>query len=121
MLSLQGNTAVYLLYAHARIAAIGRKAGIDNIAALAHEHAVELDHERERALAMHVSDSPLPPQALGACIMSTMISSKRAEIVVTALLLWLWLRMRVPSPVLHASACFCRAHNNILTGLLCMH
>lgn len=44
MLSLQGNTAVYLLYAHARIAAIGRKAGIDNIAALAHDHPVEVDH-----------------------------------------------------------------------------
>lgn len=55
MLSLQGNTAVYLLYAHARIAAIGRKAGIEDIAALAHEQALELDHERERALAMHVS------------------------------------------------------------------
>lgn len=55
MLSLQGNTAVYLLYAHARIAAIGRKAGIENIAALAHDHPVEVDHEKERALAMHVS------------------------------------------------------------------
>lgn len=59
MLSLQGNTAVYLLYAHARIAAIGRKAGIDNIAALAHDHPVEVDHEKERNLAMHVSLSPL--------------------------------------------------------------
>ena len=57
MLSLQGNTAVYLLYAHARIAAIGRKAGVDNIASLAHEHSVEVDHEKERALAMHVSAS----------------------------------------------------------------
>lgn len=55
MLSLQGNTAVYLLYAHARIAAIGRKAGIENIASLAHDHPVEVDHEKERALAMHVS------------------------------------------------------------------
>jgi len=59
MLSLQGNTAVYLLYAHARIAAIGRKAGIDNIAALAHDHPVEVDHEKERNLAMHVSPPPL--------------------------------------------------------------
>lgn len=59
MLSLQGNTAVYLLYAHARIAAIGRKAGTDNIAALAHDHPVEVDHEKERNLAMHVSLSPL--------------------------------------------------------------
>ena len=55
MLSLQGNTAVYLLYAHARIAAIGRKAGVENIAALAHEHPVEVDHEKERSLALHVS------------------------------------------------------------------
>lgn len=60
MLSLQGNTAVYLLYAHARIAAIGRKAGIENIAALAHDHPVEVDHEKERALAMHVSDISSP-------------------------------------------------------------
>ncbi len=29
MLSLKGNTAVYLLYAHARIASIVRNAGID--------------------------------------------------------------------------------------------
>lgn len=29
MLKLQGNTAVYLLYAHARIAGIVRKAGVD--------------------------------------------------------------------------------------------
>ena len=58
MLSLQGNTAVYLLYAHARIAAIGRKAGIDNIAALAHDHPVQVDHEKERNLAMHVSPPP---------------------------------------------------------------
>lgn len=58
MLSLQGNTAVYLLYAHARIAAIGRKAGIDNIAALAHDHPVEVDHEKERNLAMHVIRFP---------------------------------------------------------------
>lgn len=55
MLSLQGNTAVYLLYAHARIAAIGRKAGIENIASLADDHSIEVDHEKERALAMHVS------------------------------------------------------------------
>ena len=33
MLSLQGNTAVYLLYALARIAVSGHKAGIEDIAA----------------------------------------------------------------------------------------
>lgn len=64
MLSLQGNTAVYLLYAHARIAAIGRKAGIENIGALAHDHPVEVDHEKERALAMHVSDTSSPTHPL---------------------------------------------------------
>ncbi|KAL3157657.1 hypothetical protein ABBQ32_012100 [Trebouxia sp. C0010 RCD-2024] len=58
MLSLQGNTAVYLLYAHARIAAIGRKAGIENIASLADDHSIEVDHEKERALAMHVVRFP---------------------------------------------------------------
>ena len=55
MLELQGNTAVYLLYAHARIAAIGRKAGIEDIAALAQDHSVHIEHEKERALALHVS------------------------------------------------------------------
>ena len=56
MLELQGNTAVYLLYAHARIAAIGRKAGIEDIAALAQDHTVHIEHEKERALALHVSE-----------------------------------------------------------------
>ena len=55
MLELQGNTAVYLLYAHARIAAIGRKAGVGDIAALAQDHSVHIEHEKERALALHVS------------------------------------------------------------------
>ena len=67
MLSLQGNTAVYLLYAHARIAAIGRKAGIENIAALAHDHPVEVDHEKERALAIHVSDTSSPTHLQADC------------------------------------------------------
>eukprot|EP00891_Asterochloris_glomerata_P008140 jgi/Astpho2/8140/fgenesh1_pm.00120_%23_27_t len=58
MLELQGNTAVYLLYAHARIAAIGRKAGIEDIAALAQDHTVHIEHEKERALALHVVRFP---------------------------------------------------------------
>lgn len=46
MLDLKGNTAVYLLYAHARIAGIVRKAGKD-IDALAASTAVELKHPKE--------------------------------------------------------------------------
>lgn len=71
MLSLQGNTAVYLLYAHARIAAIGRKAGIENIAALAHDHPVEVDHEKERALAMHVGYTVSPAHYVADCCSCT--------------------------------------------------
>jgi hypothetical protein len=46
MLDLRGNTAVYMLYAHARIASIIRKAGKDvaELAATAH---ISLDHPCE--------------------------------------------------------------------------
>lgn len=50
----QGDTAVYLLYAHARIASIVRKAGKD-IAAVARTATITLGNEHERALALHVS------------------------------------------------------------------
>jgi arginyl-tRNA synthetase len=58
MLNLQGNTAVYLLYAHARIAAIGRNAGIEDIAGLAKSHSIDIEHEKERALALHLLRFP---------------------------------------------------------------
>ncbi len=56
MLALQGDTAVYLLYAHARIAAIARKAGKD-VAALARDPAspITLPTDAEAALALHLA------------------------------------------------------------------
>lgn len=47
MLNLKGNTAVYLQYAHARIAAIGRKGGITDFASLAATATLSLEHEKE--------------------------------------------------------------------------
>jgi len=57
MLDLKGNTAVYLLYAHARIAGIVRKAGRD-IETLAKTSEVTLSHAREAELALHLSKLP---------------------------------------------------------------
>lgn len=54
MLELKGNTAVYLLYAHARIAGIVRKAGKDVDALVAGGEAFKLEHPRERELAMAI-------------------------------------------------------------------
>ncbi|KAL6784922.1 TSR1 [Auxenochlorella protothecoides x Auxenochlorella symbiontica] len=54
MLSMQGDTAVYLLYAHARIAAILRKSGKD-VAELANSTKITLGNDLEVALALHVS------------------------------------------------------------------
>jgi arginyl-tRNA synthetase len=51
MLSLQGNTAPYLMYAHARCCSILRRAGaLDD----APNGAITLDHPHERALAMRL-------------------------------------------------------------------
>ncbi len=58
MLSLQGNTAVYLLYAHARIASIIRKAGKDPVAMAAAGAKIELKHELEIALGLHIARFP---------------------------------------------------------------
>lgn len=57
MLDLKGNTAVYLLYAHARIAAIGRKSGKD-VVALVGSASISLQHEKEVALALHLVTCP---------------------------------------------------------------
>ncbi|XP_021723522.1 arginine--tRNA ligase, chloroplastic/mitochondrial-like isoform X2 [Chenopodium quinoa] len=53
MLSDKGNTAVYLLYAHARICSIIRKSGKD-IEELKKNEEVVLDHSDERALGLHL-------------------------------------------------------------------
>jgi len=50
MLSLEGNTAPYMLYAYARIRSIGRKAGVD-FSALPHDAPILLEHATEIALA----------------------------------------------------------------------
>ncbi|OIW04888.1 hypothetical protein TanjilG_24004 [Lupinus angustifolius] len=53
MLNDKGNTAVYLLYAHARICSIIRKSGKD-IEELKKNGKIVLDHEGERALGLHL-------------------------------------------------------------------
>ncbi|CAL0335287.1 unnamed protein product [Lupinus luteus] len=53
MLNDKGNTAVYLLYAHARICSIIRKSGKD-IEELRKNGKIVLDHEGERALGLHL-------------------------------------------------------------------
>jgi arginyl-tRNA synthetase len=50
MLSLQGNTAPYMLYAYARVKSIGREGNID-FERLAEDSKVILEHETELALA----------------------------------------------------------------------
>lgn len=57
MLDLKGNTAVYLLYAHARIASISRKAGVD-IDTIKESTDVELDHNSEQRLALQLLRFP---------------------------------------------------------------
>lgn len=57
MLDLNGNTAVYLLYAHARIASIVRKSGMD-IEALKENAQVELVHPSELGLAKAILRFP---------------------------------------------------------------
>ncbi|KAI4377771.1 hypothetical protein MLD38_015349 [Melastoma candidum] len=53
MLNDKGNTAVYLLYAHARICSIIRKSGVD-IEELKKTGEIKLDHPTERALGVHL-------------------------------------------------------------------
>eukprot|EP01018_Ginkgo_biloba_P001980 Gb_29722 [translate_table: standard] len=53
MLDVRGNTAVYLLYAHARICSIIRKSGKD-VEELKKTGSIHLSHESERQLGMHL-------------------------------------------------------------------
>ncbi len=50
MLSMEGNTAPYMLYAYARIRSIGRKAGVD-FGSLSSDAEIVLEHESELRLA----------------------------------------------------------------------
>ena len=58
MLDLKGNTAVYLLYAHARICSIIRKAGLEDMPAFVRENEIKLEHEKEFELALHLVKFP---------------------------------------------------------------
>jgi arginyl-tRNA synthetase len=61
MLDLKGNTAVYMLYAHARIAGIIRKSGRD-VSQLALTGHISLDHPYEVStliLAQRMTNVPL--------------------------------------------------------------
>jgi arginyl-tRNA synthetase len=64
MLSMQGNTAVYLLYAHARIASIVKKSGRDPAAMAANGAVIKLEHDLEVALALHIARFPEAVEAL---------------------------------------------------------
>ncbi|XP_004513061.1 arginine--tRNA ligase, cytoplasmic-like [Cicer arietinum] len=57
MLNDKGNTAVYLLYAHARICSIIRKSGKD-IEEVKRNGFIVLDHEDERLLGIHLLQFP---------------------------------------------------------------
>ena len=54
MLDPKGNTAIYLMYAGARIASILRKAAVDTDALVASGAALELGHEAELCLGRHL-------------------------------------------------------------------
>jgi arginyl-tRNA synthetase len=54
MLSFEGNTAAFLLYAYVRIQSIKRKVGKEIEALIAGPAAVSLEHPVEEALALHV-------------------------------------------------------------------
>ena len=56
MLDPKGNTAVYLLYAYARICSITRKAGVP-VSDLKGEK-IQITHEKERALALDILRFP---------------------------------------------------------------
>lgn len=57
MLSLKGNTAVYLMYAYARICGILRNSNKD-ITNLPHTEAITLAHEKEVALGLQIARFP---------------------------------------------------------------
>eukprot|EP00210_Caulerpa_lentillifera_P005575 g5332.t1 len=57
MLSLKGNTAVYLLYAYARICGIIRNSKKD-VKAMAETEKINLTHDKEVALALHLARFP---------------------------------------------------------------
>ena len=57
MLDPKGNTAVYLLYAYARICSIIRKANVD-VSSLNADKELKITHEKERALVLEILKFP---------------------------------------------------------------
>ena len=64
MLSLQGNTAVYLLYAHARICSIVRKSGVDEKLLGPEAKDIQLATPEEAALALTIARFPEAVEAV---------------------------------------------------------
>ncbi len=68
MLDPKGNTAIYLLYAGARIASIIRKAGVDVAGLVAGGAQLKLEHAAEIALGRFIlrfqARPPPPPRTL---------------------------------------------------------
>ncbi len=58
MLTFEGNTAPYLMYAYARIRSILRKAGVDAATPASGPAAVRIDSPAERALALEILQFP---------------------------------------------------------------
>ncbi len=58
MLTFEGNTAPYLMYAYARIRSILRKAGVDAATPVSGPAAVRIDSPAERALALEILQFP---------------------------------------------------------------
>jgi arginyl-tRNA synthetase len=58
MLDPKGNTAVYLLYAYARICSIIRKSGVDISSLRSGGASIQITHEKERDLALEVLRFP---------------------------------------------------------------
>jgi len=91
MLDLKGNTAVYLLYAHARIAGIVRKSGRDIDTLLAEGKKVVLEHPKERELGVAICKVMTNPTLQGGRVRVECVWGERD---------WLWCG-RVADPSLH--------------------
>jgi arginyl-tRNA synthetase len=65
MLAFDGNTAAYLMYAHARIRAMVRKAAVTGAEAAGAAGAISIETEAERTLALELLEFPSTVSALG--------------------------------------------------------
>ncbi len=82
MLAMEGNTAPYMLYAYARIASIGRKAGVD-FREIASDAPMLLEHPSEIALAKMVLQFADLIDALGRELRPNMLTDYLYELAKT--------------------------------------